>query len=364
MGKTLPHRLYHQEDHSFIESVPTLDMAAKATIFQPKMLGGFAQCGPRWHKKRQWLLKPPLTIEQILAWADAHYERTGMWPNAESGRVYETPSLTWKAVALAIRSGGRGLGQSGGSLAKLLAEKRGVRNHRALPRLTIKQMLAWADAHHGRTGNWPNENSGRVYDAPSEAWGAVNAALRVGVRGLAGGNSLVRLLAERRGARNRNALPRLTIKQILVWVDAYYKQTGRWPTAKSGVIEGSPNETWSRITSALLYGRRGLPAGSSVPKLLAKYRNVRNRMALASLSIEQILRWADAEYRRTGRWPTTRSGSVVDAPGETWYNTNSALYKGGRGLPVGLSLRRLLIKYRGVRKKQTLRHVTLPIRPR
>ena len=31
--------------------------------------------------------RPPLTVKQILAWADAHRERTGHWPNCKRGIV-------------------------------------------------------------------------------------------------------------------------------------------------------------------------------------------------------------------------------------------------------------------------------------
>jgi hypothetical protein len=71
--------------------------------------------------------------------------------------------------------------------------------------LTETQILAWADAHCVRTGNLPKVSSGVVADAPWETWSAVNAALRSGNRGLAGGDSLARLLrrtgriGERRG---------------------------------------------------------------------------------------------------------------------------------------------------------------------
>jgi hypothetical protein len=31
------------------------------------------------------LRKPPLTVDQILAWAKAHHKRTGRWPHAKAG---------------------------------------------------------------------------------------------------------------------------------------------------------------------------------------------------------------------------------------------------------------------------------------
>jgi len=43
----------------------------------------------------------------------------------------------------------------GSSLAKLLAEERGVRNRSALPVLTLEQILLWADAYHTKIGKFP-----------------------------------------------------------------------------------------------------------------------------------------------------------------------------------------------------------------
>jgi hypothetical protein len=133
-------------------------MATKSNIFKPKTLGGFAQRGHRRRKKRPGLRKPPLSIKQILAWSDAHHERTGKWPKRTSGRVYDVPGQTWQGVCRALENGGRGL-RGGSSLPKFLAEQRGVGNHMALPRLAIEQVLVWADAYHQRTGRWPTHLS-------------------------------------------------------------------------------------------------------------------------------------------------------------------------------------------------------------
>src|SRR5580765_3813227 len=137
----------------------------------------------------------------------------------------------------ALNHGYRAL-PGGSSLFKLLAKHRGVTSPSVRPPLTIKMILTWADAHHQRTGKWPNVNSGGIDGAQGETWSCIDAILRRGQRGVPGGTSLTQLLAERRGARNRQALPPFTIKQILVWADEHHKRTGQWPSLVSGIIAG------------------------------------------------------------------------------------------------------------------------------
>ena len=83
---------------------------------------------------------------------------------------------------MALRKGLRGL-PGGSSLSRLLAEHRGVRNKAEFPPLNAKRILAWADAHHSRTGGWPNAGSGPISEAPGETWNAVESALNQGLRG-------------------------------------------------------------------------------------------------------------------------------------------------------------------------------------
>jgi len=66
-----------------------------------------------------------------------------------------------------------------------------------------------------------------------------------------------------------------------------------------------------------------------------------------SLSEQQILAWADSHHEKTGRWPTVRSGRVLDAPNESWSAINAALSLGIRGLTGGTSISKLLGRMRG-----------------
>jgi hypothetical protein len=284
---------------------------------------------------------PELSTEIILTLADKHFQRTGQWPTQDSGAISDAPGETWKAVAMALIKGNRGLPGSS-SLAQLLAEERGVRNPADLPPLTVEQILTWADAHFERASEWPNPGSGTIPETPGETWGGIHSALQKGSRQLALRSSLPQLLDEHRGVRNRKRLPKLSIAQILAWVDAHHERTGEWPTHLSGVIDGQPGETWSSVNHALMRGGRGLPGGYSIADVLARHRGVRNVRNPPTFTESQILVWAEAHRERTGEWPRVRSGPILECPDETWRRIDNALVHGLRGLTGGSSLARLI----------------------
>ncbi len=147
----------------------------------------------------------PLTVERILAWADAHHAATGRWPTSwSSGPVRGVPDESWPSLDDSLRVGRRGL-PGGATLAQLLAEHRRAPNIYTEPPLTAEQILAWAEAHRAATGRWPLSNSGPLIHAEGEHWGSIDTALREGYRGLPGGQSLGRLI---RGEVDPNVRPR------------------------------------------------------------------------------------------------------------------------------------------------------------
>jgi hypothetical protein len=293
-------------------------------------------------KSRRSKQRPTLSVDRILRWADTHHKRTGDWPQLYSGDISGAPGdETWRRVDRALRFGLRGL-PAGSSLARLLAEQRQVRNRSGLPRLTADQVLAWADAYHTRTGEWPNYRSGPIPEAPGEKWRGVDECLRQGARGLRGGQSLAKLIARKRGVRNRASLQILTIKKVLAWADAHRKRTGRWPTSGSGPIADAPGETWKGVNLALRWGYRGLTYGNSLAELLARERSVRNRVSLPRLTNSQVAAWARTHFQRSGTWPSGNSGPIPESHGETWHAVDLALRHGYRGFPGGSSLSHLL----------------------
>jgi hypothetical protein len=226
-----------------------------------------------------------------------------------------------------------------------MEQHRGVRNPKGLPPFTVAHILAWADAHHERTGRWPTVRSGPIEGSSGETWRAVEHALQEGFRGLPGGTTLARLLEKHRGVRNKGALPCLTIEQILIWADAHYARTGRWPDSMSGPIAEAPDETWCNVNYAFHSGARGLPAGLSLNAVLAEHRGVPRKTRLGHLTVPRILRWAHAYRNKTGKWPTAASGPLHGTLGPNWRALDLALRRGYNGLPGGWSLYRLLAEH-------------------
>jgi hypothetical protein len=207
-----------------------------------------------------------------------------------------------------------------------------------MTRVSVGDVLRWADLHHQEHGVWPNAESGPVDRVPGFTWAKVDALLKQGRRGLPGGSSLARLLAEERWGAAPALSTGLSVERILAWADAHHAAGGKWPTARSGPVAAVPGEWWNVIDVALKKGYRGLEGGSSLSQLLATSRSAPPR----PLSLELILSWAEAHHAATGRWPNSGSGMIAAARDETWSKINSALWRGCRGLPGGMSLARLL----------------------
>ena len=85
---------------------------------------------------------------------------------------------------------------AGGLVAwRLLAELRGARNPKGLPRLTLKQIRGWAKLYRRKYGCWPTHASGPIPESPTpgETWKAINSALEGAHRGLPGEMTLDRM---------------------------------------------------------------------------------------------------------------------------------------------------------------------------
>jgi superfamily II DNA or RNA helicase len=206
-----------------------------------------------------------LTIGQILEAADEYRRKTGRFPVQQSGYC-DALSSKWANVDLAIRRG-RVPGNHG-SLAKLLADKRG-KPLRVRGDLTVEQIVKWIMAYRDKHGRVPSAHSGPV-PGTDETFIGIDLALRKGARGLPPGLSIARLATQYLGHQNKRDRPPLSEKLILRWADEHKKSTGRWPTESSGNVLSAPGEKWINVTAALRSGGRKLPGGSSLYQLLVR----------------------------------------------------------------------------------------------
>jgi hypothetical protein len=243
-----------------------------------------------------------------------------------------------------LTHGVRGL-PGGSSLRKLLLAH-GIRPwYDKRSRLTEQSIIRWVRAHIERTGTWPSRSDGDVPEAPGENWESVNLALVHGRRGLPGGSSLRKLcLAHGLQPQSGRGTP-LTEEKIMRWMRVHFQRTGRWPGSADGDVDEAPGENWSALDAALANGMRGLPGGSSLPKLLLAHGVRRWRKGRPGLTEQTILRWERAHFQRTGKWPRPTSGIIAGAPDENWKSVDISLTLGHRGLPGGSSLRKLLLAH-------------------
>jgi hypothetical protein len=150
----------------------------------------------------------------------------------------------------------------------------------------------------------------------------------------------------------------LTEAMILQWADAFHDERGSWPHAHSGPVPQAGGISWGALDFALTNGRRGLPGGRSLVRLLLEERGVPSKAHLPPLAVADILRWADAFHDEHGSWPHAHSGPVAQARDFTWMQVNRALMDGFHGLPGGSSLAILLALKRDHRHRSYLLHLT------
>ena len=198
--------------------------------------------------------------------------------------------------------------------------------------LKIDLILEWMDSYKKKHGDWPHAKLFESIDeSPEDTWPIVDGALNLGSRGLPKNSSLAKLLKEHRGVRHIKELPDLSVEQILKWADDYKKKNAEYPNTRSGKIEGT-EETWTGINTALIRGTRQLPKDMSLAKVFAKNRGLRVKRALPILTYDQIIEWAKNHHKKTGKWPTAKSGKIIDCPNEKWSDVDGALFRGNRGL--------------------------------
>lgn len=295
------------------------------------------------------MIQKPLTIKQILAWADQHHEWTGRWPIRHSGPVIGQSDETWERIADAMTKGMRGL-KGDISLTRLLAKRRGAQDARRIrSNITREQIVEWARLHHLRTQTWPSRDSGRVASAPDLTWSTIHATLKRGGENLPGGESLPQLLRKEFFIWSKRGNRPLSISLIMKWADDHHSRKGRWPVVMSGQIPRQKH-TWAAINEALIHGRCGLKGGTTLATLLRAQRGAAYDKRLVRWTETQILQWAEEHFRRSGAWPTRKSG-ICRSANAPWSTIDRALREGRQGLGGGSSLGALLDRKRRATSK-------------
>jgi hypothetical protein len=105
---------------------------------------------------------------------------------------------------------------------------------RTKPRLTIRQIVRWADQHREWMGDWPTRSSGPIHGAPGETWGAIQTALQHGLRGLPGRDSLPKVLNRYRGRPAKPGRGRKLLRPLSVPETQYSANAG--PPFSGGFI--------------------------------------------------------------------------------------------------------------------------------
>jgi hypothetical protein len=215
----------------------------------------------------------------IVEAAIEHFKITGKWPtNRDStSNIRLLPGENWAAISLAGSRGYRGL-EVGRSLPMILESTKREFGSKVRVRgttLTEAIILKAAILHFKKTGKWPTqETKGDIPLLPGDSWNAIDAAGRVGQRGLEQGRTLAKVLAPikvKYGANIRVEGGALTEESIIKAAVQHFKKTGIWPSCNdiSSDIPLLPGSTWRSINSSGKQGNRGLEKGRTLSKILA-----------------------------------------------------------------------------------------------
>jgi hypothetical protein len=212
-----------------------------------------------------------LTEEFIDVRVIEYFETNLRWPKKDHGMVIGGHhGDTWCAYDRSLFYGYRGL-NGGSSLVDFLERRFGVRNRMNNRNLTEELICDLSVSFFNENGEWPSIRSGAVRGGSNgDTWKGYDRCLSHGLRGMAGGSTLADLLERKFGVNNSGNKPSLSFEFIKERSMAYLYKNGRFPTSRSGVVDGGNwCDTWCAYNRALSDGYRGLPGGSSLAKFIA-----------------------------------------------------------------------------------------------
>lgn len=145
--------------------------------------------------RRPGLPTTPLKKDEILGWAECHHKQFRRWPVRYSGPVRGVAGENWLAIDLALKLGLRGL-PHGSSLNQLIRTAHGEVLSRGPAKFSVHQVYGWCEAFRDKHGVWPTRRSGRIPEAPSFTFRAIDSALRKGRYSLPAGSCLEKVISE------------------------------------------------------------------------------------------------------------------------------------------------------------------------
>jgi hypothetical protein len=209
------------------------------------------------------------TEESIALAMDRSRVRTGLWPSSlseDASKDFGWPE-SWSLVDCWLRN-------RGSSVRKFRESRFGIgqlsKNSAAISEspLDDAKILAAADAYADDHGGLPTDKSGDAskYFGFQITWAQVQSAIRLGYRGLPGGDTFSRFLARHRLDRLSYTRGRLINRRplsetsLLAAVDAFQSEHGRCPRQKDGDASKffGQQETWAGVIAAHGLGGRGL----------------------------------------------------------------------------------------------------------
>ncbi len=279
-----------------------------------------------------------LTLDRIWEWAQEHFEENGKWPTQYSGVVASKPDETWRNINSAFGKGSRGL-SSEYSVARLIKERAGLDKD-----IPISELLKWCDNHFKEKGKYPRCTQDIIPNSGGLRWKQLDSLMRSGSRGFAKGTTLRKFLVKHRGERDMKNLPDLSEKRIKELLLAYYEKHNQWPKSSSEEIaDPETKDSWQKISYAFVHGKRGLYKSSL---RLFINENLDSSLVKEQLTVDKILNWADAFFKKHGEYPKQRSGVIPQSKNDTWMTIETALREDRRGMRGEKSLYQFLKKHR------------------
>jgi hypothetical protein len=133
------------------------------------------------------------------------------------------------------------------------------------------------------------------------------------------------------------------------WLEPFLRRSLHpWP--HRSLLRGPMFANQTRIPLA----KRAVKSNRVQYNLTMPRSRLKSKPKRPTLSIKDILQWADDWFAEHGRWPNVNSGLIPATIDDHWARIDDGLRGGHRGLPKksGLTLARLLEKRRGVRNSE------------